>query len=125
MPIYKLATPAHRLGGYFLDASIGIGVAALVNAISGNIIILIVLLAVLWGVAWANGTTPGKAILDMNVVNKDTQEIAGFGTMLLREIIGKAISNLVFGLGFIWILLDEKNQGWHDKLVNTVVIKKR
>ena len=53
----------------------------------------------------------------MKVINKDTRVTAGFGTMFLREIIGKAISSMVLSLGFIWILLDDKNQGWHDKLL--------
>ncbi|MBT7879149.1 MAG: hypothetical protein HN738_13805, partial [Gammaproteobacteria bacterium] len=26
------------------------------------------------------------------------------------------------GLGFIWIALDKRKQGWHDKLAGTVVI---
>jgi len=85
---------------------------------------LIILLPLFWGLFWANGTSPGKSILDMKVINKDTRETAGFGTMFLREIIGKAISHLIFCLGFIWILIDDKNQGWHDKLVNTIVVMK-
>jgi uncharacterized RDD family membrane protein YckC len=48
---------------------------------------------------------------------------AGFGRMLVREWIGKWISGIVFGLGYIWILLDKANQGWHDKLVSTFVVE--
>ncbi|MCL6558264.1 MAG: RDD family protein, partial [Firmicutes bacterium] len=46
----------------------------------------------------------------------------GFLTMLIREWIGKWISGLILGLGFLWILFDRDNQGWHDKLMSTYVI---
>ncbi len=40
-----------------------------------------------------------------------------------RETLGKTISASVLGLGFIWVLLDKDNQGWHDKLVTSIVCK--
>src|SRR5690606_15441256 len=47
---------------------------------------------------------------------------AGFLTMLFREWIGKWISGLIFGLGFLWILFDRDNQGWHAKIASTYVV---
>ena len=35
----------------------------------------------------------------------------------------KFLSGLVIGLGYFWMLWDPKKQTWHDKLVNTVVVK--
>ena len=29
------------------------------------------------------------------------------------------------GLGLIWVAFDPRKQGWHDKMANTVVIRKR
>ena len=124
MTIYTLATPARRLGGYFLDVILSLVLLGLTVSFFNNASSVIILLPIFWGVFWANGTSPGKAILDMKVINKDTRIIAGFGTMFLREIIGKFISHLVFYLGFVWILLDDKHQGWHDKFVNTIVVMK-
>ena len=43
--------------------------------------------------------------------------------MLIRELIGKAISGMILLLGFLWILFDQDNQGWHDKLVSTYVVE--
>ena len=43
-------------------------------------------------------------------------------TLLIREWIGKSISALVLSLGFLWILIDKENQGWHDKLMSTYVV---
>jgi len=112
------------LGGYFLDGILSFLLFVLVFALSNQAKSSIIILPIFWGVFWANGTSPGKAILDMKVINKDSRVTVGFGTMLLREIIGKAISSMVLSLGFIWILLDDNNQGWHDKLVNTIVVMK-
>ncbi len=72
---------------------------------------------------WTKGTSIGKAILKMKVVRKETQEPLGFWGMAVREIILKQVSALFFGLGFIWILVDSQtHQGWHDKILGTLVI---
>ena len=42
--------------------------------------------------------------------------------MILREWFAKKASGAAFCLGYIWILLDSKNRGWHDKIVDTYVV---
>jgi hypothetical protein len=42
--------------------------------------------------------------------------------MFFRECFVKSASGSVFGLGYIWILLDEKNRGWHDKILDSYVV---
>jgi len=77
----------------------------------------------IWAIRlFAKGTTPGKKLLSMRVI-KEGGEGAGFGLMLVREVIGKAISGLIFCLGYLWILFDRDRQGWHDKLVSTYVVE--
>jgi uncharacterized RDD family membrane protein YckC len=39
----------------------------------------------------------------------------------LRRFIGYFISGILF-LGFLWVLLDSRRQGWHDKIAGTFVI---
>ena len=73
--------------------------------------------------AWANGTSPGKFLLGQTVYVTDGQR-AGFIRMLLRETIGKWVSGLVFGLGYIWAIFDENKQAWHDKLLSTIVVQR-
>jgi uncharacterized RDD family membrane protein YckC len=73
---------------------------------------------------WSQGMSIGKWILGMQVVREDGRP-AGFGTMLVRELIGKTRSSIVFDRAFIWVLLDREHQGWHDKLVRTWVVLKR
>jgi uncharacterized RDD family membrane protein YckC len=69
-----------------------------------------------------DGQSIGKKILNIKVVSRDNYNNIGLGMMILRETIGKAISSFICSLGYIWILIDESNQGWHDKLVNSLVV---
>ena len=68
------------------------------------------------------GATPGKMITSMKVVDAKTGLIPGFGQSALRYV-GYFISIIPFMLGFFWIAIDKKKQGWHDKIAGTVVVK--
>ena len=46
----------------------------------------------------------------------------GFWKMLFREWFVKKASATVFFLGYIWVLIDDKNRGWHDKVLDTYVV---
>lgn len=63
----------------------------------------------------------GKALFHMRVVDAHTGRPIGFAKMLLREIIVKKASRILF-LGYIWILIDKYNRSWHDKILDTYVI---
>ena len=76
------------------------------------------------GLTGVYGATVGKMILGLKVVDTNGQKI-GFGKVALREIVGKWISGLVLGLGYLWVAFDDKKQGWHDKIAGTLVIKTR
>jgi uncharacterized RDD family membrane protein YckC len=71
------------------------------------------------------GQTPGKLLLGLQVVGHRRGEIPGFLRMFLRELVGKFISGLFFGIGYFWAIFDRNGQAWHDKLVGTVVLKVR
>lgn len=71
-----------------------------------------------------HGRTPGKAALGLQVVNQRTGGIPGFWRMVLREVLGRILSGLFFGLGYLWALFDKNGQAWHDKLAGTVVVKR-
>ena len=66
--------------------------------------------------------TPGKMALKLKVVDARTGN-----RLSLRQSVGRyfayILSAIPLGLGFIWVGIDRKKQGWHDKLANTVVIK--
>lgn len=66
------------------------------------------------------GRTPGKYLMGLRVLSKS-------GTKLkLRHAVlryaGYYLSGLAFGLGFLWILVDDERRGWHDRLAGTLVI---
>lgn len=120
----RLASPARRLCAFILDylvVSIGLLVVSTIGD-SAIVAIILVAYAVFALVLFARGTTPGKMLLGTYVTRENGQR-AGFFTMLFREVIGKFISSLVFGLGFLWIVLDGENQGWHDKFMSTYVVR--
>lgn len=71
----------------------------------------------------AEGTTLGKRILKLKVYGKKSLVSLAFRKMLFREIIGKSISGIAMGLGFLAALKDKNKQGWHDKLVGSIVCK--
>ena len=135
--IGRLASPGKRLGAYVLDLLVPIVALFLILFIvglgastgsdegmtAGGLLGFLMLVAYgVWAlVLFSRGTTPGKNALGMRVIKEDGTH-AGFLTMLVREWIGKWISGLIFALGFLWILFDRDNQGWHDKLVNTYVV---
>lgn len=73
-------------------------------------------------VLYNKSRTIGKAALGLQVVSSKDGEPIGFWKMLLREWIVKQASGSVFMLGFIWVLIDDKNRGWHDKILDTYVV---
>ena len=120
----RVASPSRRLGAYVLDYLV-VGIVALIAFATGEgtvTSILLIAYAIYALVLFAKGTTPGKKMLGLHVA-KENGERAGFFTMLIREVIGKTVSGLVFGLGFLWIILDKESQGWHDKLMSTYVVQ--
>ncbi|OGY26800.1 MAG: hypothetical protein A2Z11_02145 [Candidatus Woykebacteria bacterium RBG_16_43_9] len=76
------------------------------------------------GLTGAYGATLGKMVFGLRVLDSNGQKIS-FEKAALREIIGKWVSGLVFGLGYLWVAFDNKKQGWHDKIASTYVVKIR
>jgi uncharacterized RDD family membrane protein YckC len=66
--------------------------------------------------------TLGKTAMKLKVVGIDFQPIT-LKKAILRETIGKAISLVVFLIGFIWAAFDPRKQAWHDKIAETYVTK--
>ena len=71
---------------------------------------------------FSRSKTIGKAILGLEVVSSDRGEPVGFWKMLFREWIVKRASASVVCLGYLWVVIDDKNRGWHDKILDTYVV---
>lgn len=68
------------------------------------------------------GQTLGKKALGVKVVDANGQTPTVM-TFFLREIVGKAISGIILGIGYLWMLWDGKKQCVHDKIAGTYVVK--
>ncbi|HBT82607.1 MAG TPA: hypothetical protein DEB35_03970 [Desulfuromonas sp.] len=68
------------------------------------------------------GQTPGKMALRLKVQRVDGSDI-GFRSAFYRETVGKFLSALLLGLGYLMVAFDERKQGLHDRIAQTYVIK--
>lgn len=109
----------------------GILAAAVGSSSSGagaGVALIVLLVAVVVLIAWKpyfwthGGQTPGYKMLRLRVVRAvDGGPISG--GQAVGRLFGYLVSGFLLDLGFIWILIDSRRQGWHDKLANTVVIE--
>lgn len=66
--------------------------------------------------------TPGKMLLRLRVLDANTGQAISTPKAIGRYL-GYYVSMLPLMLGFIWVGIDKKKQGFHDKLAGTVVIR--
>jgi len=96
--------------------------AATYNLVTNIIGILISAMFYVYYLTAKDGQTPGKRAMNIRIVKLDDSKL-GIDDALLRNVLGYTISALFLLLGYIWAIFDSKKQAWHDKIVNTVVIK--
>ena len=68
--------------------------------------------------------TPGKMALNLSIVDARTGGKPSVGQFIIRYI-GYYVAMLPLFLGIIWVGIDPRKQGWHDKLAGTVVIRNK
>ena len=66
------------------------------------------------------GRTVGKWFMGLKVVGRNGRPPT-IGRSLLR-LIGYGISALALWMGYLWVIIDDERQGWHDHLAKTYVI---
>lgn len=94
----------------------------------GAVAIIIWLFTTVLGLAYyviftgSCGQTLGKMALRIKVIRKDGNEL-GYGGATLRETIGKFVSGIILGIGYLMVAFDERKQGLHDKIAGSYVIK--
>ena len=67
------------------------------------------------------GATPGKSALALKIVDAATGEPPKLNRLVIR-FLAYFVSALPFYLGFMWVAIDRRKQGWHDKIAGTIVI---
>ena len=68
------------------------------------------------------GQTPGKMAVRVKVIRTDGTQV-GYGCALLREVLGKFLSKLLLGIGYLMVAFDSRKQGLHDKIADTFVVQ--
>jgi len=107
---------ALKAGPVLGSASVSLGFTTLVV---GGIVPPMVIIG-----SWiALGASPGKLICGLRIVDEPTR-----GRPTAWQCIGRYVMALVglvcAGLGFFWVAIDDRHQGWHDKLVRTLVVRR-
>ena len=68
------------------------------------------------------GATPGKLAMDIKIVDAKTGARPSTARLVVRFLC-YFLSAAPLYLGFFWIAIDRRKQGWHDKIARTVVIE--
>jgi uncharacterized RDD family membrane protein YckC len=108
-----LASSGRRIGAFFLAipltvVTLGIGY-------------------VIWGlIAWGNGQTPALQVLGMRCYRPETNRIAGFWWMALRNTVGRIADGILWIItlliSFIFMLSRPDRRTLHDLVAGTVVL---
>jgi len=109
----QLATVGRRIGAYFLGV-----ILAIVTLGIGYIV---------WGlIVWGNGQTPALQVLGMRVWRPETNRVAGFWYMALREIVGRIIDGILSLIteitSFVLFVASKDHKSLHDQIAGTVVL---
>lgn len=109
----QLASVGRRIGAYFLAIPL-----CLVTLGIGYII---------WGlIAWGNGQTPALQVLGMRAWRPETNQVAGFWYMALREIVGRFVEGILsiitLTISFVLFVSGKEHKSLHDYVAGTVVL---
>ncbi|MDX1353135.1 MAG: RDD family protein [Thiomicrorhabdus sp.] len=66
--------------------------------------------------------TPGKMALKLTILDAKTGQKPTTGQFIIRYL-GYFVSSIPLFLGLIWVGINKRKQGWHDKMAGTVVVR--
>lgn len=109
-----LSSAGKRLGAYLLDGFVLAPVTLFIGWVIWSLIV------------WSKGQSPAKQLLGMRCVRLETARAATWGTMALRELVGKLLLGAITGgittLISAFMILGTRRQGIWDKIANTTVV---
>jgi uncharacterized RDD family membrane protein YckC len=88
---------------------------------SWDLLALVAIAAAVIGFWRYCGATPGKLALAVKIVDAASGQPPSTGRLVVR-FLAYFVSALPLYLGFLWVAIDRRKQGWHDKIAGTVVI---
>jgi uncharacterized RDD family membrane protein YckC len=75
-----------------------------------------------WVYFWGTtGETLAMRLLRLRIVDANTGGAIGYGRAVIRLLM-TVVNTWACYIGWIWVAFDQRKQGWHDKVANTVVI---
>lgn len=115
--------------GLYAAMGVPLNVMDRANANSEKESQLYILLAVLYAAYFvlmntACGATLGKMAAGIKIVKTDGSPI-GFGNALGRYLLQTIFAIFTCGLAYIAVATNSVHQGWHDRLMNTMVVKSK
>ena len=125
----EFAGPLRRFYAFAIDIGILLMIVFMVAPVSGGrvfsaqagIIDVFIFLAYFIIPTGLFGRTLGKWVAGISVVDNEGNK-PGVAVAIPREVVGRFVSTITFGIGIIWVIFDEKHQGWHDKMAGTYVV---
>ncbi len=130
----QFAGPLRRLYAFAIDIGILLMVVFIVGPVLGNsegifnvssirtgIIDVFIFLAYFIIPTGIFGRTIGKWVAGISVVDEEGNK-PGVALAIPREMVGRFVAIITFGIGIIWVVFDKKHQGWHDKMAGTYVV---
>ncbi len=66
------------------------------------------------------GQTPGKGLMGVRIVRLDGEPMNVRRSV--RRLIGYGVCAATLGIGFLWAVIDDRRQGWDDKIAGTCVV---
>jgi len=120
IPIWVLTALLDTNDRYF---SVGVGLRPGASALLNLVSTVIGVLYYSYLEGGSTGQTIGKRLVGIRVVDASTG-LPGIGVGRgVGRYFARWLSSLPLGLGYFWMLWDDKKQTWHDKLVRTLVVK--
>lgn len=105
------------------DLSDPVQVNALLMKLTTQLSLDLLFMGTIFVLFWIfKNATPGKMMFKAVIVDAETLAAPSVLQNIVRYL-AYFLSLAPFGMGFIWIGIDERKQGWHDKIARTVVIK--
>lgn len=70
------------------------------------------------------GGTPGKLLLGLKIVDAQSGGKISLRQGVLRYL-GYFVAMIPLCIGLVWVAFDKRKQGWHDKIGETVVVRRK
>jgi uncharacterized RDD family membrane protein YckC len=107
---------------YFVKRRLNLNEGANVVLLIGYLATAAVLFLNLIYFAERTGQSFGKRFIGIRIVRLDGRR-PDYRDLALRHFVGYPLALLCAGVGVLWMIWDRKQQGWHDKLSGTLVVK--